>query len=233
MSTRRIFNILLFIFSLLVLIGCDEVPSYEKDDHQKILDLINIGFASGDSLESVTKNLNLPNEINTNIFYDEIAWTSSSPSVIDSLGVVRRPEVNTSVTLAVTVTINNVGKEKLFYLLVLAADVSYPQEYVVSFDTNGGGTVNNQLISAGELAVKPASNPQKINYMFLGWYDKDGNLFDFNQPINDNLIVYAKWVPTSDGTSFTVVFDSDGGGLFESQIVKPGELAVKPINDPI
>ena len=67
--------------------------------------------------------------------------------------------------------------------------------YSVTFDTDGGSSVDSQTIPYEGKVIKP-SNPTKENYDFDGWY-KDNGLeteFDFdNEEITKTTTIYAKW----------------------------------------
>lgn len=69
-------------------------------------------------------------------------------------------------------------------------------EYTVSFDTDGGSTVESQTVVTGNKATKPAVNPTKDGYNFKGWYKDSAytNEFDFeNDTITDNTTIYARF----------------------------------------
>ena len=67
------------------------------------------------------------------------------------------------------------------------------RKYTVSFNTNGGTSVNSQIITDGEKATKPG-NPSKDNLRFYDWYLEDlETKFNFNTPITRNTTLYAKW----------------------------------------
>jgi len=68
-----------------------------------------------------------------------------------------------------------------------------PLKYSVIFNTNGGTLINHQYILAGSKASKPI-NPSRVGYTFMGWYDNQGNLYDFNTPVNANIVLKAKWL---------------------------------------
>ena len=59
--------------------------------------------------------------------------------------------------------------------------------YTVSFNSNGGSTVESQTVEEGFLATKPA-DIEKAGYTFDGWD------FDFNTPVTQNETVNAKWI---------------------------------------
>ena len=74
------------------------------------------------------------------------------------------------------------------------------QTFNVVFDTDGGSTVETQIIEYGNVAERP-QNPTKpdngdTKYRFLGWFSDEGCTvaFDFSTPIKENKTIYAKWV---------------------------------------
>lgn len=73
-------------------------------------------------------------------------------------------------------------------------------KYTVSFDTDGGSIVESQTVVTGNKATKPAVNPTKKGYNFVGWYTDNTYTteFDFeNTIITDNTTIYAKFEDTS------------------------------------
>ena len=85
-------------------------------------------------------------------------------------------------------------------------------KFTVSFNTNGGTEILDQVnIESGSLATTP-TNPTKNGYTFVGWY-KNSDLtavFDFNTPITSNITLYAKWNEVS-VDKYTVSFETNGG----------------------
>lgn len=64
--------------------------------------------------------------------------------------------------------------------------------YVVTFNTDGGTSIESQTVLEGKKAQRP-NNPSKSDYNFLGWYLNDV-LFDFeNTPITSDITLIAKW----------------------------------------
>ena len=66
--------------------------------------------------------------------------------------------------------------------------------YTVTFDTDGGTAIEDQLVRDGQTAEEPAA-PTKSGYTFDGWYEEDTftTAFDFDTPITANTTVYAKF----------------------------------------
>ena len=71
--------------------------------------------------------------------------------------------------------------------------------FTVSFDTDGGTTKADQKVADGELAKKP-TNPTKSGYTFKGWY-LDGEEFDFDTPIHEDITLTAEWEAAAAGCS--------------------------------
>ncbi|MDR1795270.1 MAG: InlB B-repeat-containing protein [Erysipelotrichaceae bacterium] len=104
-------------------------------------------------------------------------------------------------------------------------------EYLIIFNSNGGSSVNSQMVKKGNLVTKPL-DPLKPNKYFSGWYS-DSSLntkYDFNTPVEDDMTLYAKWVNSQEEVDYLVSFNSNGGTLVPSQVVKYGEKAIKPAN---
>ena len=77
-------------------------------------------------------------------------------------------------------------------------------QYTVTFDTDGGSTVANQTINAGEKATRP-TDPTKTNYTFDDWYTDATytTKFDFaNTTITGDTVIYAKFTPNA--TTYTI-----------------------------
>ncbi|MFR0604864.1 InlB B-repeat-containing protein [Bifidobacterium pseudolongum subsp. globosum] len=93
------------------------------------------------------------------------------------------------------------GGSKFNFDTTITADMTlYAQwtinKYTVTFDTNGGSTVNPLIAEHGKTVSKPA-DPTRTNYTFTGWYTAKtgGAKFDFAKPITSNVTVFAQWQP--------------------------------------
>ena len=94
--------------------------------------------------------------------------------------------------------------------------------FPVTFDMNGGNSIDVQQVEEGTCAVQPV-NPVKANAEFEGWY-KDASFttaFDFSKPITAATTVYARW-------KYTVSFNTNGGSEVASVTVKDGESLSRP-----
>ena len=101
------------------------------------------------------------------------------------------------------------------------------QTYTVTFDVQGGSTVQAITVNAGAVVAAPAT-PTKTGYTFNGWL-LNGVTYDFATPVNANITLVASWtlnqvVPTT----YTVTFDSLGGSAVAAQTVTEGAKATEP-----
>ena len=96
------------------------------------------------------------------------------------------------------------------------------ETYTVTFDSGNGSAVVPQQVETGQTATKPATDPTKEGYKFLGWY-LDGNEFNFATPITADITLTAQWLPV-----YTVTFDSGNGSAVAPQRVEKGQTATKP-----
>lgn len=97
--------------------------------------------------------------------------------------------------------------------------------YTVTFNSNGGSSVNSQNMEYGGNAMEPAV-PTRDGYTFNGWYSDAGlnEAYSFMTSVTGNLTLYAKWT----FNSRTVSFESNGGAAVGSQTVVTGDKAVAP-----
>ena len=91
-----------------------------------------------------------------------------------------------------------------------------PKEVTVEFDTNGGNAIASQTVRRGKRAEAPA-NPARFGYIFDGWQTEDGTEWAFDQKINENVKLIAKW--RESGVSLSVRNLND---VFED-VLKPSE----------
>lgn len=107
--------------------------------------------------------------------------------------------------------------------------ISNNKLYTITFISNGGTTIENQIIKKGDKVVKPA-DPIRDGYKFGGWY-LDGTRFYFNEEVTKSFKLRAKWLE-SDVELVTVTFDTDGGSKINNLEIVKGEKITKP-TDPI
>ena len=66
----------------------------------------------------------------------------------------------------------------------------------VTFNTNGGGTINAVTVSGGGVVSKP-SNPVKSGYTFVEW-QLNNAAYDFNSPVTGNITLSAVYIKIND-----------------------------------
>nr|WP_249310476.1 InlB B-repeat-containing protein [Bacillus sp. FJAT-49736] len=191
-----------------------------------ITENLEITYANGDDASKVTQNLELSSKVDGGA---EITWTSNYPQYVSPDGTVHRPaylEGNKSVTLTATIQRGSQSTTKNFVVTVKSLD---PSGYTVSFNTDTGSSVPPVTLKENETITKP-ENPTKDGYIFDGWYTdaQFTTLFDFNQPIHSDVALYAKWVRQS----YTVNFETAGGGIVQSQKVDGAGKVTQP-TDPV
>lgn len=78
------------------------------------------------------------------------------------------------------------------------------ETYTVTFDLNytGGGIYKTINVESGETVSAP-TNPSRSGYSFSGWYtaEKNGEKFDFDTIISEDITLYAKWKEKSSSGS--------------------------------
>jgi len=103
-------------------------------------------------------------------------------------------------------------------------DIYNKFKYTVTFNYNDGVNphIAHQTRAYGDMASAP-DDPEREEYLFLGWYDNNNDLFDFSTPLTGSFTLTAQWQPVLTGTAFisgtykigqtlTVVTNSLGGG---------------------
>lgn len=104
--------------------------------------------------------------------------------------------------------------------------------YTVTFVANADDVENlptPQQVKSGECAVVP-SVPTKAGYVFDGWYT-DENLtfgYDFSNPVNADVTLFAKWTSSSTDVTYVVTFNSNGGSAVSEQVIYAGDCAICP-----
>ena len=83
------------------------------------------------------------------------------------------------------------------------------EEYKITFQTNGGSTIEPQYVKYGRLVTRPADDPTRTGYLFDGWY-LGSELFPFNSyQVYDDLILQAHWK----SMNINLTLDANGGDV--------------------
>ena len=71
--------------------------------------------------------------------------------------------------------------------------------HTVRFDPDDGSKPTQSTVKTGTFAAPPQQNPQREGFRFDGW-THDGQSFDFQTPILQDMTLKAKWTKTTDWT---------------------------------
>ncbi|CAM3435652.1 InlB B-repeat-containing protein [Erysipelothrix anatis] len=107
--------------------------------------------------------------------------------------------------------------------------VSLSQLFDVTFEVNGGSNVSSQKIVEDGVVTIP-TEPTRLGYTFDGWYTDVAfaNRFDFDQKMNQNTTLYAKW--NKQAVSYTLSFETGEGSKVSPQTVLENTTALVPAN---
>ncbi len=97
-------------------------------------------------------------------------------------------------------------------------------KYTVSFNTNGAGTIADQIITVGGKASKPAE-PSLYDNVFGGWYTDSTYTtpYDFNTAVTDDVELFAKWTK-----NLHVTFHTNCSATLPVVSVQPGKTFAEP-----
>ena len=112
----------------------------------------------------------------------------------------------------------------------LGKAIGTPVVYTITFNSNGGTSVESQNVNAGEKLTEPTLAPTREGFTFDGWYEDStfSKKFDFNTPITNSMTLYAKWTENK----YTITFDTKGGNTIAPVTVKEGEKVSEPTPAP-
>jgi len=113
----------------------------------------------------------------------------------------------------------------LLVLVFVVTACGCASKYTVTFDTDGGTEIEEVTVRSGEKVERP-EDPTKDGYAFDGWFTEDGVAWDFDDPVENDLTLFARWADES----FIVRFDSNGGTSVPNQTVVKNETVEKPAN---
>ena len=99
-----------------------------------------------------------------------------------------------------------------------------PEEYTVTFDSNGGSDVESITVQAGQ-SIESEPVTTRDGYTFDGWYTQQtgGDRVSFPYQVNGSVTLYAHWTSVPVTEEYTVTFDSNGGSAVESRTVEAGQ----------
>lgn len=92
-----------------------------------------------------------------------------------------------------------------------------PTKYTVTFDSQGGSTVEPQSVEKDGKVTEPAA-PTLADHTFAGWFRNKActNQWNFaTDTVTSNITLYAKWTPVK--KNYTITLNANGGTLPEGQ----------------
>ena len=102
-----------------------------------------------------------------------------------------------------------------------------PDGHRVVFESAGGTPVESVIVRPGERLEKPA-DPVKEGFLFTGW-THGGNLYDFDSPVGNDLMLIAGWELAAGTKAFTIYYNSTGGSKLPSVEVSEGRSVEPPV----
>jgi uncharacterized repeat protein (TIGR02543 family) len=98
----------------------------------------------------------------------------------------------------------------------------WKQTFTVTFNTNGGSAIPPVTRGQGSEVYLPNYRPTKSGALFDGWYTDTtlSQLADSSIYLNENITLYAKWIPSADVAPYAGVWQSSGGGWSNTYILK-------------
>ena len=171
MKIKKISSILLGMMAVLAVSSCDLFKSN----------------TNGDVTSSAVTGTNVPSNTTTGSIIPSTNTNTSPVTPTSQETTSETTSQETTTTTTTTTTTSTSGDD--------VVPDNPPVTFVVSFETNGGTSVNSQTIVAGNTIS--AVTTTKANYQFAGWFtDQDlTNSFNVNTPITNTLKLYAKWNP--------------------------------------
>lgn len=101
------------------------------------------------------------------------------------------------------------------------------ETYNVNFNTNGGNSIQPQIVTKGETVTKP-NNPIKEGYVFVEW-TLEGKTYNFDSAVYSDISLLATWkIKEEEIITYKVTFDSDNGTEIQEQIVEEGSQLKEP-----
>lgn len=126
------------------------------------------------------------------------------------------------------------GKEAAVTVTVKVADAEKSETVTVTYKYNNGDPDHTASITKGGKAA--LSNPTRDGYTFDGWFVKDGTasgdwgeIWNADNPVNDDLILYAKW--TKNIVTYTVTFN-DGQQTTQQSVTEGGFVSFPEVKRP-
>lgn len=103
---------------------------------------------------------------------------------------------------------------------------------VVTFDTNNGESIVNQVLVADGEKVSAPSQPTRVGYTFSHWaLSGESSAYNFNTPVTSDITLVAVWKTAQ---AYTVTFNVNGGdGNYPAITVNPYNSVSEPEVEPV
>jgi len=161
-----------------------------------------IQYQEGDSQFQVTQNLTLPTEVSNSEI--KVTWSSDNVEVVSTEGVINRPDVNTLVTLTVTLSyLQEKLAKKLDVLVIGNEDVQF---FEVTINVDG---VEEVLIYYEPVKLDNIVKPVKEGYIFKEWIDFEGNSLSLELVLDKNTTLIAVFEEIIDTGFFVTIIIGD------------------------
>src|SRR5690606_37333006 len=145
-----------------------------------------------------------------------ISFRSSNLEVLSLDGVINRSSTDIDITITIIFEFESLQEERSYLVTIKKAVVD--SSYQVIFDPNNGSQTFTILVLEGNQVLEP-SEPTKSGFRFIGWYLGD-TLFDFDQIIEGNITLIARYDEIIAEDFITISFDSDGGSEIDDVIIE-------------
>ena len=101
------------------------------------------------------------------------------------------------------------------------------QAYTLSFQTNGGSTLDPITLEVGEAITLP-EDPTKEGHTFDGWFTDESlaTAFSLTTMPNNDVTLYAKWLVNQ----YTLTFNTRGGPVIDALTIDFGTTVEQPLD---
>ena len=98
--------------------------------------------------------------------------------------------------------------------LTINVDAHAPILFAIQFNSTGGSFISNIIIARGQTATRP-EDPTRDGYTFGGWFKDEYfvNEMNWTSAVNDDIMLYAKWIPQTQTVNFGMIAFYIGIGL--------------------
>lgn len=129
----------------------------------------------------------------------------------------------------ILITIIGLMVAVIFAVVAILLMTSNNKKYTITFNSDGGTLVEEQIVKKGDKVVKPIE-PTKLGYQFISWTYQN-ETYDFSLEVISDMELKAKWYEIKEEIKeYIIKFNTDGGTTFENQIVEEGKRVIKPDN---